>query len=134
MLGDDQEHDPRFYESLRDAYPEKVKAIYIHQLNEHILPIGQIGYYTAYEVAAHELAAGRLTENLLHNVKSFITKSLFRFFYFMNKKASKELIPEWQECSVYSVRRVLSTTRELSFVDQDFLNLVEDIALKNCDD
>lgn len=137
LLGDDQENDPKFYQDLQDAYPDKVKAIYIHQLNEYILPIGQIGYFTAYEVAVHEHEAGRLSAEDVDKVKNNISKDLiFNFFQIkgIKKGASKLLIPEWQKCSPYSVSRVLSTTRQLRSADQNFLNLIEKIALQNCND
>lgn len=135
LLGDDQEKDPYFYADLKKQYPEKIKAIYIHQLNERNLPEGQIGFLTAYEVAAHEAAAGRMSFNDLAKVKNFIIERLdFKDNDpFISRRISELLIPDWQECSARSVRKVLSTTRALSESDQDFLNRVEKIAIRNCD-
>jgi hypothetical protein len=135
LLGDDQESDPDFYQELKNSFPDKIKAIYIHQLNKRILPVGQVGFLTAYEVAVHEAVAGRLNLKQVENVKESILRSLdFRIDDpFISRRISYMLIPEWQECSPRSVAQVLSSTRSLDISDQSFLSRVEKNAINNCD-
>lgn len=133
LLGDDQESDPEFYENLKNQFPEKVKAIYIHQVNEDknvILPEGQIGYLTAYEVAVHEATAGRLSDEQLQEIANSMYWKLMNSS--VNRKKSFLLIPSWQKCSAQSVERILAPTRALPKANLFFLKLIEDIALQNC--
>ena len=136
LLGDDQESDPQFYKALQKKYPTKIKAVYIHQLNDVLLPENQTGFLTAYEVAAHETAAGRLTVQNLDQVKANIADNLDfkKYDPFYYTKISRKLIPHWQECNQESLTRVLAPTRNLNVADSDFLNRIEHIAIQNCDD
>ena len=136
LLGDDQENDPIYYKAIQKKYPSKIKAVYIHQLNDVVLPENQIGYLSAYEVAAYETTAGRLTLQNLDAVKENIEGNLDfkKNDPFYSRKVSRKLIPHWQECNQQSLKRVLGPTRNLTLANSDFLNRIEQIAIQNCDD
>jgi hypothetical protein len=136
LLGDDQEKDPYFYQQIKELFPDRIKAIYIHQLNIKQLPAGQIPFYSAYEVAAHEVSAGRLSESHLEKVKNSIQEvlDLKPGDPYITRRMSNLLIPDWQNCDRESVQKVLNATRAFDFVDKEFLNRLGGIAVRNCDD
>lgn len=137
LLGDDQESDPKFYQALQTKYGSKIKAVYIHQLNDDVvLPANQTGFLSAYEVAVHEANAGRLTSENLEAVKTNIENNLDfkKNDLFYSRKVTRRLIPHWQECTSESLERVLAPTRLMPQADLEFLSRIESIAIQNCDD
>tara|TARA_Y100000780_G_C13695543_1_gene421550 strand:+ start:21702 stop:22445 length:744 start_codon:yes stop_codon:yes gene_type:complete len=62
LIGDDIELDPVIYERVKTDYPDKVLAIYIHRVTNQALPESSIPYYTAFDLAHREFAAGRMSE------------------------------------------------------------------------
>lgn len=134
LIGDDQESDPDFYEAIKKQFPDKVKAIYIHQLNPRILPPGQVGFYSAYEIALYEAHAGRLSEDALEKVKQSIISGLDKYPEdpFITFRVSKLLIPTWQKCSQKITESNLLKVSELPLVDHKFLQRVQDTIEQNC--
>lgn len=60
FVGDDSEWDPEVFTRIGKDHPEKVLAIYIRRMRGRPLPEGAIGFHTAFEIAFHELMAGRM--------------------------------------------------------------------------
>ncbi len=60
FVGDDSEWDPEVFTRIQKDHPEKVLAIYIRKMRGRPLPEGAIGFHTAFEIAYHELLAGRM--------------------------------------------------------------------------
>jgi len=61
LIGDDSERDPElFLEAAANARPGQVAAIYIRRNVHQPLPANIIGFATAFDLALHEHAAGRL--------------------------------------------------------------------------
>jgi hypothetical protein len=60
LIGDDTEHDPEVFHHVEKKFPEKVAARYLRVVKGCDLPPGSIGFYTAFDIACAELAAGRL--------------------------------------------------------------------------
>ncbi len=60
FLGDDTEHDPEITIGFQRNHPERTLKVYIHTVTQAVLPEGAIGYYTAFEVALHEVIDQRL--------------------------------------------------------------------------
>ncbi len=128
LLGDDQEHDPDFYQQLKHRYPDKIKAIYIHQLNNRIPYKGQRGFITAYELALFEEAAGRLNQKAVENVYSHMQRVLqsAEADPFMFERIAKTLVPKWSECIRHS------NPFRLDLGLQSFLSYLERIYYQNC--
>ena len=61
LVGDDTEHDPEVFAELQNRFGEKILAAYIHVITGRQLPANQIPFFTAFDLACQELAAGRLT-------------------------------------------------------------------------
>ena len=61
LIGDDLEDDPAIYDQVKQDFPDKVLAIYIHRVKNNPLPESATPYYTAFDLAAREYLAGRLT-------------------------------------------------------------------------
>jgi len=60
LVGDDTEHDPEVLAEVAKNFPEKVLARYIRVVRGRNLPEGSQGFFTAFDIACAELAAGRL--------------------------------------------------------------------------
>jgi hypothetical protein len=62
LVGDDTEQDPELFLEVAAAQPPgRVAAIYIRRNLHRDLPKGVIPFVTAFEVAVHEVTAGRLS-------------------------------------------------------------------------
>ena len=62
LVGDDTERDPELFLEVAAAQaPGRVAAIYIRRNLHRDLPEGVIPFVTAFDVAVHEVAAGRLS-------------------------------------------------------------------------
>ncbi len=133
LFGDDQESDPDFYQELKRRFPEQVKAIYIHQLRGRVLPEGENGFLTAYEIALKEKEAGRLTQENVDEVKAAIINELELNpeDEIVTQRMTEYLIPSWQTCN--DVTRALFTAAAADpSADQKFLDRIHTIAAKNC--
>lgn len=60
LIGDDTEHDPEVFAHVAKRFPEKIAARYLRTVKGRDLPEGSVGFFTAFDVACAELAAGRL--------------------------------------------------------------------------
>ncbi|WP_374078411.1 phosphatase domain-containing protein [Bdellovibrio bacteriovorus] len=127
LIGDDQEFDPSFYQEVKAKFPDKVKAIYIHQVNNRPVLPGQIGFITAYEVAVYEAQAGRLSNNNVENVRSFIEGrlNLAPQDTLVTQRVSETLVPRWSKCPAISPLQSLPG-------DVDFTKQIEVILNRNC--
>lgn len=63
LIGDDTEHDPEVFAHVAKRFPEKVAARYLRTVKGRELPEGSHGFFTAFDVACAELAAGRLAND-----------------------------------------------------------------------
>lgn len=61
LVGDDGEKDPETYATLRDKFPNRITAIYIHRIQAREIPAGEFAYDTALDIATHEMESGRLS-------------------------------------------------------------------------
>lgn len=74
LVGDDTEHDPEIFAKIKEHYPERVLAVYIRKVKARDLPSGISGFYTAFDIACHEHAAGRLnSEQVLRVGEALLT-------------------------------------------------------------
>lgn len=60
LIGDDTEHDPEVFARAYQKFPEKILARYLRSVKGRDLPDGSTAFYTAFDIACAELAAGRL--------------------------------------------------------------------------
>ncbi|RZA03490.1 MAG: DUF2183 domain-containing protein, partial [Proteobacteria bacterium] len=67
FVGDDTQYDPEVFAAVAEKFPEKVLARYVRVVRGRPLPEGSREFFTAFDIACAELAAGRLTaEQVLH--------------------------------------------------------------------
>ena len=67
LIGDDTEYDPEVFAEVARQFPEKVLARYLRVVRGRELPEGSHGFFTAFDIACAELAAGRLgSDQVLH--------------------------------------------------------------------
>lgn len=67
FVGDDTQYDPEVFAAVADKFPGKVIARYVRIVRGRPLPEGSHGFFTAFDIACAELAAGRLkNEQVLH--------------------------------------------------------------------
>ena len=58
LVGDDAQNDPQVFSRVLQS--EKISSCYIHQVRGVKLPLGVIPFVTAFDLALHEVEAGRL--------------------------------------------------------------------------
>ncbi|MGZ3657601.1 MAG: phosphatidate phosphatase App1 family protein [Bdellovibrionota bacterium] len=75
LIGDDTEHDPEVFAHVAKRFPEKVSARYIRMVKGRELPDGTTGFFTAFDVACAELAAGRLGSEQVLRVGDVVLKA-----------------------------------------------------------
>lgn len=76
LIGDDTESDPKVYENFSTLRKDHIMAIYIHKITEKnfMLPLGQIYFLTAYDIALHERMSGRLKDNEVAEIGDAVYK------------------------------------------------------------
>lgn len=137
LVGDDQENDPKFYTDLKRQFPNQVAAIYIHRLNNSSnkpLPQGVIPYFTAYEVALHEAAQGRLSLQALERVRLATMKKMIDSNYNseLRRIAVNELFPRWVNCHARDVQNILKPWLKSSLADPHTIRALMDLATVRC--
>jgi Uncharacterized conserved protein (DUF2183) len=75
LIGDDTESDPEVYNDFMLKFPGQVLAAYIHIVTGRRLPTSVIPYYSIFEVALMEHAAGRLSEKTAMSVAHSVLKN-----------------------------------------------------------
>ncbi len=75
LIGDDTEHDPEVFAHVAKRHPERVAARYLRIVRGREMPEGSIGFFTAFDVACAELAAGRLGNDEVLRVGDAVLKS-----------------------------------------------------------
>ena len=75
LVGDDTEQDPEVFAHVAKRFPEKVTARYIRTVRGRELPEGTLGFFTAFDVACAELAAGRLSSDQVLKVGEVVLKA-----------------------------------------------------------
>ena len=75
LLGDDTEHDPEVFSHVKKRFPEKIAAVYIRSVRGRALPEGLHSFYTAFDVACLELAAGRLNNEQVLRIGDAVLKA-----------------------------------------------------------
>ena len=60
LMGDDTQKDVDVFQVIKNRYPERILAVYIHSIKNKDLPEGFHKFYTAMEIARHEVRAKRM--------------------------------------------------------------------------
>lgn len=60
FLGDDVNQDPESYDAIKKLHPDRVRAIYIHQIRNRALPVSATPYWTSFDLTLREVMAGRM--------------------------------------------------------------------------
>jgi len=75
LIGDDTEHDPEVFAHVAKRHPDCIAARYLRVVRGRELPEGSTGFFTAFDVACAELAAGRLGSEEVLRVGEALLKS-----------------------------------------------------------
>ncbi|MEC7182175.1 MAG: phosphatase domain-containing protein [Bdellovibrionota bacterium] len=75
LIGDDVNEDPAIYHELRNKFPEKVKEIYIHNVENKNFFSGQRSYWTAFDLGLMEHERGRISTKTLLRIGKEVLKS-----------------------------------------------------------
>jgi phosphatidate phosphatase APP1 len=75
LVGDDTEHDPEVLAQVEKKFPGKVLARYIRVVKGRELPENTKGFFTAFDIACAELAAGRLKSDQVLRVGESVLKA-----------------------------------------------------------
>ena len=75
-------------ELLRRQFPDRFAAIYLRATVKRGLPAGTTGFITAYEIAAHEFQAGRMTREHVERVARAI----------IDETVDERLVPPYAHC------------------------------------
>jgi phosphatidate phosphatase APP1 len=90
LLGDDVGEDPEVYKKIKEDYPSKISAIYIHKVKNRDIPKGTLPYFTASDIALYEYSKQRMQRtdvlNLLDSVVNGKLKRAFPRYTFCPKK------------------------------------------------
>lgn len=137
LIGDDQENDPKFYTDLRREFSDQVEAVYIHRLNNSSnkpLHSGVIPYFTAYEVALHEAAQGRLSLDALERVRAATMKKMdeSRYDTELRRRAADELFPRWAKCETKDIQTILKPWLNSDLADKRTIQSLMDLATTRC--
>ena len=90
LLGDNIEADHNVYMKVAKRNPGRVAQIYVRKVIQENLPAGIIGFYSAFEIAAHEYSSGRLSFNQVEKVAKVILNTEQEDLY--------RIIPYYGEC------------------------------------
>lgn len=61
LIGDNSTDDQLIYQKLREDYPANIIDIYMHRIREGHIPRGQKVWLSAFDIAAYEYQAGRMS-------------------------------------------------------------------------
>lgn len=75
LVGDDTEHDPEVFSHVQKRFPNAVAARYLRIVKGRELPEGSVGFFTAFDIACAELAAGRLASEQVLRVGEAVLKA-----------------------------------------------------------
>lgn len=75
LIGDDTEYDPEVFAHVAKKFPEKVAARYLRVVRGRDLPEGSHGFFTAFDIACAELAAGRLQSDQVLRIGEVVLKA-----------------------------------------------------------
>jgi hypothetical protein len=75
LIGDDTEHDPEVFQHVEKKFPNKILARYLRVVRGRDLPQGSIGFFTAFDIACSELAAGRLGSDQVLKIGEVVLQS-----------------------------------------------------------
>lgn len=76
LIGDDTEHDPEVYNTISKEYPGLVKATYIRSVQNSA--VFGTTFFSAVEIAAHEINQGRLAARFLPIVTDGFVRQTYR--------------------------------------------------------
>jgi phosphatidate phosphatase APP1 len=74
LVGDDTEHDPEVFAHVAKRFPERILARYLRAVRGRELPEGSVAFFTAFDVACAELAAGRLDNDEVLRIGEAVLK------------------------------------------------------------
>lgn len=114
LVGDDTEHDANVFAQVNRKFPEKILARYIHVITGDPIPEGSTPFFTAFDLACAELAAGRLSNDQVLRVGEAVLKV----------EKNSRLIPK------FSLKPPTQYVPFLSIVDQTLVDLWKKIHSK----
>lgn len=88
LIGDDVGQDPEAYQEIKNLYPNRILAIYIHAVKGRSLPRHSISYLTSFDLALREYLAGRMIESSVKKISEAL----------ISEEKTKEIFPDFATC------------------------------------
>ncbi len=103
LIGDDVGHDPEAYEIIKNLYPGRVLAVYIHAIQGRSLPKSSFQYWTAFDLFLKEFLAGRMIKSSVDEVIETLyeEKNLKLIFPGFAKCPKTPEVWSWQVRSIF---------------------------------
>jgi len=93
LIGDDTEHDPEVFAHVAKRHPDKIAARYLRIVRGRELPEGSTGFFTAFDIACAELAAGRLGNDEVLRIGEAVLKLEKKIIPWFSLKPPLNYIP-----------------------------------------
>jgi phosphatidate phosphatase APP1 len=103
FIGDDVSYDAEVYSAMAKLYPERVKAVYIHNvLNRDVLK-GTTQYWTSFDLTLREVLAGRMNlKAVAESLKAHLTEVKMKYIFPKFAHCPSELTTwEWQIQTIF---------------------------------
>ena len=110
--------DQDVYLKLKADFPQRYDNIYVHKVQKNEIKNGVIGYFTAFELAAHEYKANRKT---LNEVMIYATNLL-------DARSLEGYFPDFAYCPTTTKEFSPLNVLELSAIEKD----VQDKIIEYC--
>lgn len=88
LMGDDLGNDPEVFIKVRELFPKRILAAYVHVVDHKLLPEGVIPYWTSHDLAIHEYQSGRMSKDSALRVLNSVA----------TVKKIKKVFPRFADC------------------------------------
>lgn len=115
FVGDDVSHDAEVYTTMAKLYPERVKAVYIHNVLNRDVREGTTQYWTSFDLTLREVLANRMSVKAVsESLKSLLAEAKMRFIFPKFAHCPSELTAwEWQIQTIF-IKEAQELSRKLT--------------------
>lgn len=112
LIGDDVGKDPEVFERVKDNYPGKVAAIYIHKVKNRKIPAVATPYISVFDIAVKEYQAERMNLN----------QAMILGYAVLTDYKMKKILPAYAYCPEKDTFWQRYNVSELNDLIQDIAN------------
>ena len=115
FIGDDVSHDAEVYTTMAKLYPERVKAVYIHNVLNREIREGTTQYWTSFDLTLREVLANRMSVRAVsESLKSLLAEAKMRSIFPKFAHCPSELTAwEWQIQTIF-IKEAQELSRKLT--------------------